>query len=328
MILFVCLAIWWYPGRLFLNCRLWSTSIHRFYRVLYLLHDYLMINCANCVLCRHSGIVYSLRRRTPQIILIPLVCPGRPRLFEHHLLIAVPLQLLLNCDQMFPVNCSTSKHLRVSWMISTAHYQGWINGWIGLVLSRRLRGRSQTHFKVISLSNLLTFGTNQRCSINRRRVLVRNLCRVYSMIVLVMIGTWVSVLVEIHQDILNLRLFWRVHHHHYGRPWLTAWVSGSTWSRLVTDELAAPEIVLCTTSTIVSVESLRGWACPGLFRALFRRGPLIDKGRGASSRSLSLWGSLRIVHLMGGLLIVILGKVCMSCILLMPLISLVTRCWW
>ena len=86
-----------------------------------------MVNSANCVLSRDSGIVYSLRYCGPEIILIPLVNTGRPRFLEHHLLTVVPLQLLLNCNKMFPVNSGTSKHLWISWMIHTSHYQGRIN---------------------------------------------------------------------------------------------------------------------------------------------------------------------------------------------------------
>lgn len=53
---------------------------------------------------------------------------------------------------------------------------------------------------------------DDRCSV---RVLVADSRGVNPVVILVMVGSGVGVLVEIHEDVLNLRLLRGIHDHHY-----------------------------------------------------------------------------------------------------------------
>jgi hypothetical protein len=82
----------------------------------------------------------------------------------------------------------------------------------------------------------------------------------------VVVGTGVRILVEVHEDILNLGLLRGVHYHNDWRGWgsVESLRVHCTWGRLVTDEFVACEVVvLCVGAAIVCVESLRGGASPG-----------------------------------------------------------------
>jgi hypothetical protein len=82
-------------------------------------------------------------------------------------------------------------------------------------------------------------------------------------VVVVVVGSRVRILVEIHKDVLNLGLLRRIHNHHDGRSGDIAIDKVcsviNTWHWLVTDELATAEVVvliLVRTTAIMSVECL------------------------------------------------------------------------
>ena len=93
--------------------------------------------------------------------------------------------------------------------------------------------------------------------------IVIDLRRVHSVVVVVIVCSRVGILVEIHKDVLNLGLLRRIHYHHYRRSGNIAIDKVcsviNTWHWLVTDELAAAEVVvllLVRTTTIMSVKCL------------------------------------------------------------------------
>jgi len=96
----------------------------------------------------------------------------------------------------------------------------------------------------------------------------------------VVVGTGIRILVEVHEDILNLGLLRGIHYHNnrWGRGAVESLRIYRTWGRLVTDEFVACEVVvLCVGTAIVGVESLRGRTSPGFLSARFRRASLIHK---------------------------------------------------
>ena len=217
-------------------------------------------------------------------------------------------------------------------MIAAHNQRSRVNDWVSFVLPSWLRRRGHSHLEVSIPNNMLLFcfRTCQRCTICRRGILVRNLGWIHSMIILVMISTRICILIEVHQDILNLSLFRRVHYHDNWWRWCTIdilWIR-SARCRLMTYEFAACKIVLCISTAIMCIECLWGWASPCLLSALFcRASSLVHKSRGPSSWSLPLWWPLWIANLMNGLLIIVLGEVGVRSVLLVTLVSLITRCW-
>jgi hypothetical protein len=96
----------------------------------------------------------------------------------------------------------------------------------------------------------------------------------------VVVGTGVRILVEVHEDILNLGLLRGVHYHNNWWGWgaVESLRVHCTWGRLVTDEFVACEVVvLCVSTAVVSVESLRGRTSPGFLSTGFSRATLIHK---------------------------------------------------
>lgn len=119
---------------------------------------------------------------------------------------------------------------------------------------------------------LFRFRTGEGCSSGICRgciLVIGDLGGVHTVVILVVVGARIRILIEIHQDILNLGLFRGVHNHDYRLGRCTAVSIHSAGGRLMADEFAACEIVLCVGTAIVGVESLRGGASPSFLSPLF-----------------------------------------------------------
>ena len=108
---------------------------------------------------------------------------------------------------------------------------------------------------------LFSFRTGEGCPSGIRRgciLIIRDLGGVHSVVILVMVGSRIRILIEIHQDILNLGLFRGIHNHNYrlGGGCTAAVSIHSAGGRLMAYEFAACEIVLCVRTAIVGIESL------------------------------------------------------------------------
>lgn len=151
------------------------------------------------------------------------------------------------------------------------------------------------------------------------RVLIWDLGGVHPLVIMMMISPRIGVLIEIHQDVLNLSLLGRVHDHDYGRRWLSI-------SCLWVDVLIASESIWYATLTVVGIKCLGMWACPLLLSSscmlMIRREASCSSGWG-----LSLWYPLLLLLIWGMLLLLLVllrsrGEVIMCCILQMLLIAL------
>ncbi len=90
------------------------------------------------------------------------------------------------------------------------------------------------------------------------------------MVILVVVGTGIRILVEVHEDILNLGLLRGVHYHNNWRGWgaIESLRVHCTWGWLVTDEFVACEVVVLRVgAAIVGVESLGSGASPSFLSA-------------------------------------------------------------
>jgi len=133
-----------------------------------------------------------------------------------------------------------------------------------------------------------------------------------------MISPRIGVLIEIHQDVLNLSLLGRVHDHDYGRRRLSI-------SSLWVDVLIASESIWYATLTVVGVKCLGMWACPLLLSSTCML--LVRcKASCSSGWGLSLWYPLLLLLIWGMLLLLVLMRswreVVVCCILQMLLIAL------
>jgi hypothetical protein len=116
---------------------------------------------------------------------------------------------------------------------------------------------------------LFRFRAGKGCPSGIGRGWVLDLGRVHSVVILVVVGARIRILIEIHQDILNLGLFRGVHNHNYRLGGWSAVSIHCAGGRLMADEFVACEIVLCVGTAIVGVESLRGGAGSRLLSPLF-----------------------------------------------------------
>jgi len=179
-----------------------------------------------------------------------------------------------------------------------------------------------THEDVLLLFHTLLLWSNNWGS---RWMLVRDPCWIDSLIVLVMLAcSRIRVLVEVHQYVLDLRLFWWIHYHHNRLRRRSTWGHRAcVCLRLVmlwNEFVAAPEIGAWR--SIVSIEGLWSRTCPSLFRWLLlstHKTPT-SKSSWAWSWGLSLRSSLLLLLLYLLLMvvdIVIWCKVSMSSVLVM-----------
>ena len=87
------------------------------------------------------------------------------------------------------------------------------------------------------------------------------------MVVLLLACPRIGVLVKVHQDVLYLGLFGRIHHHYYRRSWgSNAPIRRSSVATRY--ELATSSVVLLLCTSIVCVESLRSRPCPSFLIGL------------------------------------------------------------
>jgi hypothetical protein len=117
---------------------------------------------------------------------------------------------------------------------------------------------------------LFSFRAGKGCPSGIGRGWVLDLGGVHTVVILMVVGARIRILIEIHQDILNLGLFRGVHNHNYRLGGGCSAVSiHCAGGRLMADEFVACEIVLCVGTAIVGVESLRGGAGSCLLSPLF-----------------------------------------------------------
>ena len=137
-------------------------------------------------------------------------------------------------------------------------------------------------------------------------------------IVMVLTCSWVSVLVKVHQDILNLCLLWRVHYHDNRRCWLrsSGHISCSSIPYcIVTRELIACASILLT-QTVIRVKSLGSRSSSRFLLGLLLTTHEAGSTNTSTSRCLAFWGSLLLV-------VVTRCEIIVSCILVLLLISII-----
>ena len=155
------------------------------------------------------------------------------------------------------------------------------------------------------------------------RVLVGSLSRINPLIVMmvVLVRSWIRVLIEVHEYVLNLSLFLRIHNHH---NWWSRHTIVSVWTSWIIYELIASHVVW----SVVSIEGLWCWSCPcfllGLLLLITHE---VNTTKTSTSRGLTLRCPLLLLWLLLCLLIMIsvLGEVSMSRVWLMLLIPVIER---
>ena len=193
-----------------------------------------------------------------RLVSLPARCP---RLFHHHLL---AMKLLNSCNTFL---------IKILVLIHPGC--GGIHDRItGLVLCW-LCCRCSRHFKtaICAYQNVLLCSIRFRT--HNRGLFVRSGCEalryfgwIDSMIVVAMMGPWISVLIKVHQYVLNLGLLRGWHNHDDGGCIMLrghkAW-GRSTRHWLMAYEFALRKMIVSTRTSVLSIESLRVWTSSSLF---------------------------------------------------------------
>lgn len=163
--------------------------------------------------------------------------------------------------------------------------------------------------------SMSTFVSYNWCCI---RVLVGSLCGINPLIVMIMVlvSSWIRVLIEVHEYVLNLSLLLRIHNHNN-------WWSRSAVVCVLTSWIINDFIASHIVWSVVSIERLWSWSGPCfLWGWLLLITHEVNTTETSTSRSLSLRLSLLLLWLLLWLLIMIsvLGEVSMSRVWLMLLI--------
>lgn len=326
------LAIWRYTCWLLLNCGLRAASIHRPNCVLHHLHHLLLVNLLRSIrtlLSTCEGVVNSVVGSPLgpiQIILISLATIDSSRLLKNHLL-GMHLRYRSN---VLAINC-----IGLITIIYLVGLRNWCrNDTISFVLSWLSWWGRIWYFQASITADhdmllcSIRLGSNYGSSVSIL-LIIWNLSWIDSVIVVMMISSWVSVLVEVHQDVLDLCLFRGIHYHYYGRASLSRiHKTGCSRARhrLMTDEFIGIDSWTLGIGIILRIESLRIRACTSLlyFVLCGGSGSSCHKAGCSSSRGLTLWSPLRrLLMLRSWMEGRILSEVRLGSILRMILISVI-----